>query len=63
MKLNKRRYWDKVVAHFYDNIWDGKANNLYSWARREYNMRVTPSSPELHFDNPRDATLFMIRWA
>jgi len=63
-QLRKLPYWEKIVAHYYENIhWDrNEQATMYSWLEDEYHAKADRFADKIVFEDEKDATWFMLRW-
>lgn len=64
-KLRKVDYWTQLVEYYYDNIhWsEPETRSLYKWLKDDYNASTGLHNTYIQFENPADATMFMLKWS
>lgn len=65
VQFAKSIYWDQLVNYYYNHVhWtETEPPSIYSWLEREYGARSYRFHNIIEFDDPANATAFMLRWA
>lgn len=63
--VDKSAYWDRLVDHYYDHVWclADAPPSINDWLHDDYNCDCSYYRNTLTFRNPRDYTMFALRFS
>lgn len=61
----KEPYWEKLVTHFFDNIWGKEFVDIIVWLDSEFNIDTEDIryGNSMTFRDEQSATAFLLRWS
>jgi hypothetical protein len=64
MRLDKDKYWNRLVAYYYDNIhWDETPTpSIYQWLERDFKANTALGAKHIHFRDSARLNWFVMRW-